>query len=58
MYAPLLLATYLLLAGLSLFVLAFLLYSEEPHSTEVRFTAAVIGVLGVVSWAFALLLWM
>ena len=54
----LLLVAYFLIAGLSLFVLAFLLYREEPDNPDLRFTAAVIGVLGVVSLAFALLLWM
>ena len=43
--------------GLSLFVLGFLLSRQAPQSTAPRFVAVVTGILGVVSWAFALLLW-
>jgi hypothetical protein len=44
--------------GLSLFVLGFLLSRQAPQSTAPRCVAVVTGILGVVSWAFALLLWM
>ena len=51
------LVVYLLLASFSLTVLAFLLYCHDPHGPEVRFAAVVTGVLGVVSLAEALLVW-
>ena len=53
-----LLSAYLVVAGLSLYVLAFLLYSHDRHSPELRFMAEVTCVLGAVSVAFALLLFM
>ena len=49
---------HFLLVGLSLHVLVFLLYRHDPHGPEVRFAAVVTGVLGVVSLAAALLVWM
>jgi hypothetical protein len=58
MLDPSLLASAFVLVGLSLFVLAFLLYRQAPHRPELRFTAVVTGVLGVVSVALALLGWM
>jgi len=51
----LLLVAYFLIAGLSLFVLAFLLYREAPHRPELRFAAVVTGILGVVAFTFTLL---
>ena len=55
--ATLLLATYFLLVGLSLHVLAFLLYRHDPHDPKLRFVTVVTVLLGVVSLAVALLLW-
>jgi hypothetical protein len=43
---PPLLAVYFLIADLSLFVLAFLLSREEPHSPELR---CIVVIMGVVS---------
>ena len=53
---PLLVASFLFV-GLLLFGLAFLLSRPVPASPELRFAAVVTGVLGVVSLAFAVLLW-
>ena len=44
--------------GLLLFVLGFLLSRQKPQSMKLRCAALVTGLLGVVSWALALLLWM
>ena len=55
MLDPSLLASSFVFVGLSLFVLAFLLYREAPHRPELRFAAVVTGVLGVVSFTFTLL---
>jgi hypothetical protein len=41
---------YFLIAGLSLFVFAFLLSREEPHSPELR---CIVVVMGVVSWVLS-----
>jgi hypothetical protein len=57
MLTPPLLAAYFLFTGLSLLVLAFLLYREALPIPELRFAAIVTAVLGVVAVAFALLLW-
>ena len=57
MLVPHLLAAYVFV-GLSLFVLGFLLSRQAPQSTAPRFVAVVTGIWGVVSWAFAVLLWM
>ncbi len=57
MLEPPLLATYFLLVGLSLHVLAFLLYRHDPHDPKLRFVTVVTVLLGVVSLAVALLLW-
>ena len=57
MLAPPLLAAYFSCAGLSLFVLAFLLYRQDPSSPELRFAAIVTAVLGAVALVFALLGW-
>ena len=43
-------AVYFLIAGLSLFVFAFLLDREEPHSPELRCTVV---AMGVVSWVLS-----
>ncbi len=56
MLVPQLLDAYVFV-GLSLFVLGFLLSRQAPQSTAPRFVAVVTGIWGVVSWAFALLLW-
>ena len=58
MLVPSLLPVYFLFVGLSLHVLAFLLYRHDLHGPEVRFAAVVTGVLGVVSLVAALLGWM
>ena len=58
MLVPPLLTVSFLLVGLSLHVLVFLLYRHDPHGPEVCFAAVVTGVLGVVSLAAALLVWM
>ena len=57
MLAPPLLAAYFLYVALSLFVLTFLLYHQDPSSPELRLAAIVTTVLGAVSLAFALLVW-
>jgi heme/copper-type cytochrome/quinol oxidase subunit 4 len=53
-----LLAAYLVVASLSLSVLAFLLYLHDRHNPAIRLMAEVTCVLGAVSVAFALLLFM
>jgi len=57
MLAPPLLAVYFLFVGFLLFVLAFLLYRQDPPRPELRFATVVTGILGVVSLTFSLLLW-
>jgi len=57
MLVPQLLDAYLFV-GLLLFVLGFLLSRQAPRSTGLRCAAVVTGLLGVVSWTFAVLLWM
>ena len=58
MLVPPLHAVYFLCVSLSLYVLAFLLYRQDPHSPEIRVMAVITVVLGAVSLAFASLLWM
>jgi hypothetical protein len=55
MPVPSLLAAYLMVACISLPVLALLLYLHDPHSPELRSAAVIIFFLGVVSLAVALL---
>jgi heme A synthase len=57
MLAPPLLAAYFLCTGLSLFVLAFLLYRQDPSSPELRVAAIITAVLGAVALVVALLGW-
>jgi hypothetical protein len=57
MLAPPLLVASFLFVGLLLFGLAFLLSRQVPPSPELRFAAVVTGVMGVVSLAFAVLVW-
>jgi hypothetical protein len=52
------LAAYLLIAGVSLHILAFILYRQNRHSPELRLTALVMFALGAASLALAALLWM
>jgi hypothetical protein len=52
------LVAYLLIAGVSLHILAFLLYRQNRHSPELRWAALVMFALGAASLALAALLWM
>jgi hypothetical protein len=57
MPVPPLLAAYCLFVSLSLFVLAFLLSRLDSPRPELRFAATATGVLAVLFWVFALLVW-
>jgi hypothetical protein len=52
------LVAYLLIVSSLLHILAFLLYCQNQHSRELRFTAMVMFSLGAASLALASLLWM
>jgi len=52
------LVAYLLIAGVSLHILAFILYHQNRHSPELRLTALIMFALGAASLALAALLWM
>jgi hypothetical protein len=52
------LVIYLLIVSSSLHILAFLLYCQNRHSLELRFTALVMFSLGAAALALASLLWM
>ena len=53
-----LLATYLLVVSVSLWILAIILYLQDRASSELRFTALMLVSVGAIALAFASLVWM
>lgn len=58
MPVSLLLVTYLLIASLALFTLAFILYRQNRPGSELRWDALLLFSLGAACLALAALLWM